>query len=106
VDCCRLGGEATLLAVDGSTTDHVASQLGCLPQQATHLVFSVAGDNALMHLGILDAPVLWSNPNDLTTWAKRSGSEIQRSKDVVLSFDFVLAGDGGRRRCATPGHAN
>ena len=29
------GWEATLLAVDGSTTDHVADQLGRLPKQAT-----------------------------------------------------------------------
>ena len=32
------GWEATLLAVDGSTTDHVAVQLGRLPRHATHLV--------------------------------------------------------------------
>jgi len=51
------GWEATLLAVDGSTTDHVAGQLGRLPKQATHLVLSVGGNNALMHLRILEAPV-------------------------------------------------
>jgi len=50
--------EATLLAVDGSTTDHVTSQLGRLPKDATHLVLSVGGNNALMHLGILESPVL------------------------------------------------
>src|SRR5918994_6016571 len=31
------GWKATLLAVDGSTTDHVARQLARLPTQATHL---------------------------------------------------------------------
>ena len=51
------GWQATLLAVDGSTTDQVAGQLSRLPQQATHLVLSVGGNNALMHLGILDTPV-------------------------------------------------
>ena len=51
------GWEATLLAVDGSTTDHVAGQLARLPTQATHLVLSVGGNNALMHLRILEAPV-------------------------------------------------
>jgi hypothetical protein len=51
------GWEATLLAVDGSTTDHVADQIGRLPKQATHLVLSVGGNNAMMHLGILEAPV-------------------------------------------------
>lgn len=50
------GWKATLLAVDGSTTDHVASQLSRLPQDATHLVLSVGGNNALMHLGILESP--------------------------------------------------
>ena len=44
------GWEATLLAVDGSTTDHVAGQLGRLPSQATHLVLSVGGNDALAHL--------------------------------------------------------
>jgi hypothetical protein len=49
--------EATLLAVDGSTTDHVASQLDRLPEHATHLVLSVGGNDVLSHLGILQAPV-------------------------------------------------
>ena len=50
------GWEATLLAVDGSTTDQVVGQLGRLPSAATHLVLSVGGNNALQHLGILKAP--------------------------------------------------
>ena len=49
--------QATLLAVDGSTTDHVADQISRLPKQATHLVLSVGGNNALMHLGVLEEPV-------------------------------------------------
>ena len=51
------GWEAMLLAVDGAITDDVAGQLGRLPEQATHLVLSVGGNNALMHMGILEAPV-------------------------------------------------
>ena len=50
------GWEATLSAVDGSTTDHVAGQLGRLPKEATHLVLSVGGNDALMHQRILEAP--------------------------------------------------
>jgi GDSL-like Lipase/Acylhydrolase family len=38
---------ATLLAVDGSTADDVARQLARLPEDATHLVVSVGGNNAL-----------------------------------------------------------
>ena len=58
------GWEATLLAVDGSTTDHVADQLGRLPKQATHLVLSVGGNDALMHqriLGLRHRP--WPSPS-------------------------------------------
>ena len=51
------GWEATLLAVDGAITDGVAGQLGRLPEQATHLVLSVGGNNALKHMGILEVPV-------------------------------------------------
>ena len=51
------GWEATLLAVDGSITDDVPRQIGRLPEQATHLVLSVGGNNALKHLGILETPV-------------------------------------------------
>ena len=50
------GWEATLLAVDGSTADQVAGQLGRLPKAATHLVLSVGGNDALMHQRILEAP--------------------------------------------------
>ena len=50
------GWEATLLAVDGAVTDDVAGQLGRLPEQATHLVLSVGGNNALKRGGILQAP--------------------------------------------------
>jgi len=51
------GWDATLLAVDGAITDDVAGQLRRLPEQATHLVLSVGGNNALMHMGILETPV-------------------------------------------------
>jgi hypothetical protein len=51
------GWKATLLAVDGSTTDNVAAQLARLPEDATHIVLSVGGNDALMHLGILETPV-------------------------------------------------
>lgn len=51
------GWKTTLLAVDGSTTGHVADQLRRLPKEATHLVLSVGGNDALMHRGILWAPM-------------------------------------------------
>ena len=51
------GWDATLLAVDGATTDDVAGQLGRLPDQATDLVLSVGGNDALRHSGVLQASV-------------------------------------------------
>jgi lysophospholipase L1-like esterase len=51
------GWNATLLAVDGSTTDNVGGQVARLPRDATHLVLSVGGNDALMKMGILKSPV-------------------------------------------------
>jgi len=48
---------ASLLAVDGSTTEDVPSQLPRVPPDASHLVLSVGGNDALMNSRILDTPV-------------------------------------------------
>jgi hypothetical protein len=50
------GVEATLAAVDGSTTSDVPRQLGRLPENATHLVLSVGGNDALGSSDFLGAP--------------------------------------------------
>lgn len=49
--------KASLLAVDGATTEGIPSQLARLPAGATHLVLSVGGNNALMRQNVLDTPV-------------------------------------------------
>lgn len=51
------GWKATLLAVDGSVTLNVPAQLERLPQDASHLVLSVGGNDALMKSDILNTPV-------------------------------------------------
>lgn len=51
------GWKASLLAVDGATTDGIAVQLKSLPADATHLVMSIGGNNALMQQHLLDTPV-------------------------------------------------
>lgn len=51
------GWRATLGAVDGSTTEDLAAQLARLPADATHLVLSIGGNDALMRADLLDAPV-------------------------------------------------
>ena len=50
------GSSATLLAVDGSTTADVRGQLRRLPGDATHLVVSVGGNDALGSGDFLAAP--------------------------------------------------
>jgi GDSL-like Lipase/Acylhydrolase family len=50
------GWRATLLAVDGSVIDDVARQLGNVPADATHLVISVGGNDALGTASILSEP--------------------------------------------------
>jgi hypothetical protein len=51
------GSQASLLAVDGATIQDVLPQLNRVPRDATHLVLSAGGNDALMNAGILDAPV-------------------------------------------------
>lgn len=51
------GWRATLGAVDGATTDDFAAQLDTLPDDATHLVVSLGGNDALGHVDLLDRPV-------------------------------------------------
>ena len=48
------GWRATLLAVDGGVTGSVQRQLGRLPPDASHLVVSVGGNDALGQAGVLD----------------------------------------------------
>ena len=50
------GWRATLLAVDGAVVDDVGRQLARIPDDATHLVVSAGGNDALAHTGLLDRP--------------------------------------------------
>jgi lysophospholipase L1-like esterase len=50
------GSKATLRAVDGSTTEDVRGQLRRLPADATHLILSVGGNDALESSDFLGAP--------------------------------------------------
>ncbi|MBZ5522129.1 MAG: SGNH/GDSL hydrolase family protein [Acidobacteriia bacterium] len=51
------GSHASLLAVDGATIQDVFPQLKRMPHDATHLVMSAGGNDAIMSAGILDMPV-------------------------------------------------
>ena len=48
------GSTATLAARDGSTTSDIAGQLATVPKDATHLVISVGGNNALGEKGLIE----------------------------------------------------
>jgi hypothetical protein len=50
------GGRATLLAIDGAITRSLMEQARGIPADATHLVVSIGGNDALGHLDLLDAP--------------------------------------------------
>jgi hypothetical protein len=45
---------ATLSAIDGATTHSMPIQYGRIPTDATHLVLSIGGNDALMNVDILD----------------------------------------------------
>jgi hypothetical protein len=51
------GWNATLCAIDGSTTEEISKQLESLPEDSTHLALSVGGNNALLREDILERPV-------------------------------------------------
>ena len=48
--------QASLLAIDGDTTTDVSQRLLRLPTDATHLVLSVGGNDALSYLPQIEAP--------------------------------------------------
>ncbi len=50
------GWRATLAAIDGSMAEDIAQQLDTVPADATHLLLSVGGNDALMQEHILDTP--------------------------------------------------
>jgi lysophospholipase L1-like esterase len=52
------GWKVTLRAVDGAVVRDVMRQLERLPGNATHLVLSAGGNDALGHAGILDEPAV------------------------------------------------
>ena len=81
------GSGATLLAVDGGTTRGVRDQLRLLPPDATHLILSVGGNDALGHSDFLGAPAR-STAEALTGLAEL-GDGFER--DYLAMLDGVLA---------------
>lgn len=76
------GWRASLVAVDGSITEDIYAQLQQIPADATHLLLSVGGNNALSCLAILETPV------DSTAEALLLLSEMAR--DFELAYRTML----------------
>lgn len=73
------GARATLLAIDGDVTSGVARQAARIPADATHLVLSVGGNDALGHVGLLSRRA-------------RSGAEVlEWFAEVVDGFEIEYA---------------
>lgn len=69
------GWRATLAAVDGSVVSDVRGQLERAPRDATHLVVSAGGNDALMNVGILEER------------ARSSAEVLGRLADVAEEFE-------------------
>lgn len=76
------GWRATLLAVDGATTQGIPSQLQRLPQSATDLIVSVGGNDALQSTDILTRPAR-SSAEILDLLAARQRDFEMRYRRVV-----------------------
>ena len=64
------GWRATLRAADGATTAGVEAQLRAIPEDATHLVVSIGGNDALQNLDLLTLRVT-SSAQALSAFAAR-----------------------------------
>jgi len=88
-DILPQGWEASLLAVDGAITDDIPAQIRRLPEDASHLVLSIGGNNALQQSGVLDIA------------ARTTGQAVGFLADVASRFeeDYRFAVDA----CLEPG---
>ena len=73
---------ATLLAVDGARVDDVTRQVERLPSDASHLVLSVGGNDALAHSELLEGPAA-SAPQLLGFLADAAESFERRYRRLV-----------------------
>ena len=92
----RLGRDwtATLLAVDGHVTDDVRTrQLARLPQDATHLVISVGGNDALGRSAILNEPArsVGEAVGRLAQAQSRFADDYAKMLDAVLALGLPTA---------------
>jgi GDSL-like Lipase/Acylhydrolase family len=80
------GWRATLGAVDGSVTSGLERQLGRLPSDASHLVISAGGNDALGYASILEARAqsVAEAVDRLASVRERFGQDYERMLDRVM----------------------
>lgn len=83
------GWKATLLAVDGSVTRDVQRQAAQIPRDATHLILSCGGNDALGHMGLLDEPA--RSMTEALTRLAEAGANFQQHYRAML--DALLCTD-------------
>ncbi|HZH32008.1 MAG TPA: SGNH/GDSL hydrolase family protein [Pyrinomonadaceae bacterium] len=76
------GWQATLLAIDGSVIRNVPAQLGRLPADASHLVLSVGGNDALGHARLLDASA--RSMAEALDMLARAADDFERAYELML----------------------
>jgi hypothetical protein len=83
------GWRASLLAVDGSVADDLRTQIEQVPADATDLVLSVGGNDALANMDILGLPVS-STAEALEIFGERASSfrsSYAAALDLLLALD-------------------
>lgn len=94
------GSQATLCAVDGAVTRDVPRQLECIPSEATHLVVSVGGNDALRHSGVLDqgarsvAEAVWRLADIREEFGRNYGSMLEQVLRLGLPVAVCTIYDG------------
>lgn len=84
---------AALKAVDGSLTRNVAAQINVLPENATHLIISVGGNDALMNADILQTSANSSAEilNELANRAEVFETQYREMLDATLAKNLPTA---------------
>jgi hypothetical protein len=82
------GVKATLAAVDGSKIEHVYQQLRRVPEDATHLVLSIGGNDALGSSDFLSAPA--NSTVEALSGLADIGDEFERGYLAMLADVLAL----------------
>jgi hypothetical protein len=84
---------ATLLALDGSVIAAIERQLPLVPDDATHLIVSVGGNDALGCAGVLDEPAgsIADALDRLATISERFRGDYARMLDAVAARNLPTA---------------